>query len=392
MKLDLIFPTVPPAFDGIGDHTAHLAVALAQQHEVRVLTAQRDALDLSEAGVRVKQVFSTTHRSDIYDVVAPIEAHQPDWVLLQYNPFSYGRWGLNLSLPGAVKAIRKAHPRVRIALMVHEPFVPVESWRFAVFTTWQRWQFWRLGRRADLTLFSIQPWVRRFREWFPKTPLVHLPVGSNIPVVPSNSKTTRARLGISEQTLVCGIFGSAHESRDLSLIRSALCSLREARTDVVALYIGTSGSVLQSVLKNVPLIDAGPLPAETVSRYFGAMDLYLAPFRDGVSTRRGSFMVGLQHGIPTVTTLGPDTDDLLRTSAGTNFRAATNGDESGYTDHVVELANAPHERRQLGDAGATLYDSTFDWPHLASRLTNALQRPSSLSVASQSSPSTSLSA
>ena len=39
MDIDFIFPVLPPSLDGIGDHTAHLARALAAQGgTVRVLT------------------------------------------------------------------------------------------------------------------------------------------------------------------------------------------------------------------------------------------------------------------------------------------------------------------------------------------------------------------
>src|ERR671916_396556 len=64
-----------------------------------------------------------------------IQADPPDWLLLQYNPFSYGRWGLNLHLPLIVRRIKQQQPHIRIALMVHEPFVPIENWKFAIMTT-----------------------------------------------------------------------------------------------------------------------------------------------------------------------------------------------------------------------------------------------------------------
>src|ERR1700709_1764891 len=42
MRIDLIYPTLPPAIDGIGGHTVLLAAALADRgHEVRILTRRR---------------------------------------------------------------------------------------------------------------------------------------------------------------------------------------------------------------------------------------------------------------------------------------------------------------------------------------------------------------
>ena len=385
MTLDLVFPVLPPAFDGIGDHTAHLARTLAEHwHGVRVWTAQPEATPIP--GVQIERAFDSTTRRGVHALIPRIAASPPDAIVVQYNPFSYGRWGLNLSLPVVLREIRRRCPDTRIAVMVHEPFVPVESWRFAVFTTWQRWQLWRLGRTADVLFFSIGPWVQRFRSWFPGTPLAHLPVGSNIPVVPTDGALTRARLDLSAETVVCGIFGSAHESRDLSLIEAALRSLHATIPALQVLYVGTSGPTLRARLGGLPLIDAGALSAAEVSHHLSAMDLYLAPFRDGVSTRRGSFMAGLEHGIPTVTTTGPDTDPELRTAAGHSFLAAPQGDHAAFTHHVHRLASDRPGRQRLGRAGATFYERMYDWPHVGTRLIHHLRRPADPNRASRPSP------
>ena len=50
------------------------------------------------------------------------------------------------------------------------------------------------------------------------------------------------------------------------------------------------------------------------------MDLHLAPYSDGVSTRRGAFLAGLQHGVSSVTTIGKHTDSLLKAEANRAFR------------------------------------------------------------------------
>lgn len=375
MKLDLVFPKLPPSFDGIGDYTSHLARALAEKHhDVRIWTAQANSTPIP--GVRIERAFSLSSRRAVSTLASSVAADPPDWLVLQYNPFSYGRWGLNLSLIATFREIRRRCPKTQIALMVHEPFVPIESWRFALFTTWQRWQLWRLGRIADLVFFSIAPWVERFQSWFPNTPLALLPVGSNMPLLDSNRTSTRTALDISDDTLVFGIFGSAHESRDLSLTRAALQSLQNAGLDVCILYVGTSGTTVRSAVGGDQFIDAGPLPADDVSHHLSAMDVYLAPFRDGVSTRRGSFMAGLQHGIPTVTTTGPDTGPTLRSAAGTHFLASPRGDTAAFTRLVRRLATNETLRHQIGTAGATFYAETYDWPHIREQMTSALDATS----------------
>lgn len=372
MTYDLIFPALPPSLDGIGDYTAHLATELARTHQVRVLTAQADALPLHEAGVTVERAFTTDHRAAVHDLVAPIAARRPDWVLLQYNPFSYGEWGLNLSLPGVLSRIREAAPATRIAVTVHEPFVPVRSLRALVMTTWQRLQFWRLGRQADVVFCAIEPWVERFTPWFPTTPVVHLPVGSNMPRVEARRAETRKTLDFGPDTVVLGLFGQGHPSRMLSFVRRAITGLRTEGRDARVLYVGPAVDVVGGALSDVPHHCTGALPGPDVSRHLAAMDLYLAPFRDGVSARRGSFLAGLQHGLATVSTTGPQTDAFLDARDGSAFLLAPDDDLSAYEAHVRTLVEDAALRARLAAGGRALYDEVFAWPRIADRMLSAL--------------------
>ncbi|MFO8100168.1 MAG: glycosyltransferase family 4 protein [Salinibacter sp.] len=371
MRIDLVFPVLPPALDGIGDHTAHLASALADEaHDVRVLTAQSQPDPIP--GVQVRKAFNATPRRGIRGLLDAVVPAAPDWLVLQYNPFSYGRWGLNLSLPATLQAIRHQCPNTNIALMVHEPFVPVENWRFALFTTWQRWQLWRLGQTADVVFVSIAPWVDRFQSWFSNTPVLHLPVGSNIPHVTTDRATVRNTLGLPPDAFVVGLFGSGHASRLLPFVRHAVDRLRRAGVQPAILYVGPAGAKVEATLGPDALYKAGALPGPEVSRHFAAMDLYLAPFRKGVSTRRGSFLVGLQHGIATVSTEGSQTDPLLREHHEASFLLAPDTDAHAFGSHVETVAQDKAYRTELARSGQALFASTFAWPRIARSMLTAL--------------------
>ncbi|MFP4228435.1 MAG: glycosyltransferase family 4 protein [Salinivenus sp.] len=379
MRIDLVFPVLPPALDGIGDHTAHLAAALAaQHHDVRVLTAQ--AQTDSIPGVQILETFGVPPRRGIRALADGVATNAPDWLVLQYNPFSYGRWGLNLSLPSTLREIRRRCPKTRIALLVHEPFVPVENWRFALFTTWQRWQLWQLGRAADAVLVAIAPWVDRFQGWFPEIPVAHLPVGSNIPKAKADRTTAREALGMSSDAFVVGLFGSGHASHLLSFTRHAIDRLRSTGRRPEIVYIGSAGDKVASVLGTDALHCTGPLPAPDVSRAFAAMDLYLSPFRKGVSTRRGSFLVGLQHGIPTVSTTGVQTDALLRMHDASAFLLAPDDDPDRFAAQVGALAQDEAARSRIAQNGRALFDSRFAWPRIANTLIGVLAEDPHLST------------
>jgi hypothetical protein len=195
VTIQIIAAALPPQLNGIGDYTANLAATMAGSIRVKVLTVTGQP-HRPIPGVAIEPVFCVSEPRSVRRIERHVEADRPDWLLLQYQPFAYGRWGLNLHLPLSIAAIKREWPETRIAVMVHEPFVPIESWKTAIQTSWQRWQLWKLGRSADLVLFSIEAWARRFQSWFPGQPVMHLPVGSNIPLVRTPESVIRARLGI----------------------------------------------------------------------------------------------------------------------------------------------------------------------------------------------------
>ncbi len=365
MRLDIVFPQLPPRIDGIGDYTANLIAHLKPRCDVRVL----HDLSLKPTpieGVRLQPAYDLRKRRSFASLADTIAADSPDWVLLQFNQFSFGHWGLSPWLPLAMRRLGSLAPRTRFAVMFHEDFVPPTTWKFRIMRQWQRWQFRALGEAADLVAFSIDPWVRRYAPWFQGTRVVHMPVGSNMPRVDISRDEARHRLGIPRDRLIVGVFGTVHSSRSLGFIVESVAQLRKTR-DVGLVYIGGDASVVRAAMPDVPAVAEGPLAPDEVSRRLGAVDLYLAPFVDGVSSRRGSLIAALQHGLPAVTTTGELTDDFLRSAVGHAFDAAPASDRQAFVDAAVRLGNDPPRRDLLARGGSALFEAHFSWPGIASR-------------------------
>jgi glycosyltransferase involved in cell wall biosynthesis len=372
VKVQLIAAALPPQLDGIGDYSALLAAELAKRAEVTVLSGGGpDATPIP--GVRIVHAFSAADPASVSGIVEPILQARPDWLLLQYNPFSYGKWGRNLQLPLALRRLRRRLPQTRLAVMVHEPYVPVIDWKFAVMTTWQRWQLRTLARAADLGFGSIERFVQTLQPWFAPAPIHHLPVGANIPRVNISRAEARARLGLAPEALVLGLFGTAHPSRLLGLVRETVATICKSRPETVLHYIGPSVDTVRETFAGLPLTIGGPLPAEEVSRRFAAMDLYLAPFIDGVSTRRGSLMAALQHGVPTVGTRGPFTDTVFDREEGRALLLADVNDPAGFQAQALRLTADAELRCRMGVAARELYDREFDWEPVVGRMLAAMQ-------------------
>jgi glycosyltransferase involved in cell wall biosynthesis len=372
MRIDVVFPVLPPTIDGIGDHTALLSRALANSADVRILTAQEEYLPIP--GVKVERGFTTDHRRGILRIVGAVKARKPDWVFLQFNQFSYGRWGLNPFLPVAMRRIKESLPGTRIAWMVHEDYMPPTSLKRAVMSMWQRAQFQQLGNVADVIFFSIEPWLEQYRDWFPDARLEHLPVGSNIPRVGVDRSVAREALRIRDNTLVVGYFGTMHGSRLKDPLRRAVERIRGAIPDLVVLNVGPDGPALSSLINGTAIIDAGSLPASDVSLHLEAMDLHATAFMDGVSTRRGSFMAGLQHGVATIANTGIHTGPRLLAQHEQSMMLSPIGDDDAFVSNAVRVASDPQLRARLSAAGRLFHDANYAWPVIADHLYRTLSR------------------
>ncbi len=380
MRIDLMFPVLPPALDGIGDYTARLAGALAAEGaSVRIWTAQPDAALIP--GVEIVRAFRYPPRRGVWELPAALAADPPDWLIVQFNQFSYGRWGLNPLLVPVLRMARRRCPSMRLAVMFHEDFVPPTTWKNRVFRLWQIPQFRALGRLADVVAFSIQPWVARYRSWFPQAHVVHWPVGSNIPDVGCSREEARRRLGLDPETFVVGVFGTIGAGRLVDYIRAAVEHLDRAGVRFVVVYVGPHGRQLRARLPaGVSLRDAGALPGEVVSVHLSAMDLLLAPFVDGASTRRGSMLAGLQHGVAVLSTDGPLTDAMLRAEHGRSLWLVPASDQAAYAEAALQLAGDLERRQALGRHARRFYAAQLDWPVLARRVVEKIDELSCLSV------------
>src|SRR5207253_10025977 len=102
-------------------------------------------------------------------------------------------------------------------------------------------------------------------------------------------------------------------------------------------------------------------------------DILALPFNDGISERRGSFMAGLSHGLPVVTTIGPATGPTLQKSDA--FAAVPCDRPDLFTAKVLELLADAKHRASLAERGRALYERSYNWPTVISRLEALLELP-----------------
>ena len=373
MTIDVITTALPPEFNAIGHYTALFSEELAKTSDIRILVPTHQTYD-ALGNIPIVPCFSVETPEGIRGILEPIIERQPDWILLQYNPFMYGKRGYAPQLVPTLRELKRRCPKTKLAVMAHENFVPCwGNWRWTAMASWQVPQYWQLGHTADLFCVSIQPWTDHARGWFRKIPVLHLPVGSTMPHVPLSRIIARERLNIPEEIVAVGLFGTAHVSRLLPLVVSTLKEARQSGVDARLLYIGPDGAAIREIMGDLePICTDGPLPPEEVSRRFSAMDIYLAPFADGVSTRRTSLMTSLQHGIATVGTDGVHTDTIFKEADGNAILLSPVNDDNAFLQQTLQLIQEPELRQQISRGGKQLYDTCFDWQIIVLKFITAI--------------------
>ena len=372
MKIDLIHPLLPPVIDGIGDYTALLSAELAREHRVRILVDEKQKFT-PIPNVEIIPAYTLTDRQSFQRLEQFARDSNADWMVLQFNPFGYGRRGYNPVLPKVMQRLA-AMGKPRLAMMAHETYTPFVNLKLSVMALYQRPQFRKLLRASEVTFFSMEKSVGIHRGWAPGRTMIHLPVGSNIPPVLIERAAARERLGIAPDEVVLGVFGTAHASRLLDLVAHSVRHVQEKGVKVRLLYVGPDGGAFAGQFRGVGCITDGPHPADEVSRRLVAMDVFLATYADGISSRRGAFIAALQHGLPIAATVGQHTDPFLADEGEKAYLLARPDQPKQLAENVARLATDRTLAHSLAAGATSLFDRVFSWPRIAQKLIQSLQQ------------------
>ncbi|MDX2080503.1 MAG: glycosyltransferase [Terrimicrobiaceae bacterium] len=337
----------PPMRDGIGDHTRRLAREMAKSVPVEVWTARLPGR-APDDGFPVREVFDPLRPSSIRQIGR-------GKVLVQYNPFGFGPRGFNPWLAGALSGSE-------VSVMFHETMVPPEGWKFRLMRIYQKAQFRALVGRAKRIFVSTGRWADEVRRVRRDANVTLLPVGSNIDRTLLTRAEARQRMGFRQDQVVVGVFGSAHPSRLLEWIAAGFARIRAASPDAALVYVGVDGARLRQVCGD-GVVDCGVLAESEVGDRLIAWDVMLAPFVDGLSTRRGSVVAAFQHGVPVVSTSRDWTDGILRGREGIELVPVEAG-ATVFAERCLSCPRAPRESLEI------FYREVFDWPVAARTILN----------------------
>ena len=294
----------------------------------------------------------------------------PRWLLLQYNPFSYGRWGIAPGLIREVLAFRR-RTGVPIAVSVHEAWVDSSDrgrppWRSSLMGAYQHAQLAVLLRLADVVMAATEGLARKVGHR-----AIHVPVGSNVSPLPISQSDARLSLGFEDELIVT-LFGRGHPSRALEYATAAIELLAQTRGPraLKVLNLGVDAPPAR-LSPDIGVVSRGHLTADDLSIHLRATDILLLPFTDGLSTRRTTLMAGLAHELPVVGLRGPGTDGVLADSREA-LTLTPIDDIDAFAYATLRLASDPERLRRAGRAAHELYATQFDWPVTARRVAAAM--------------------
>jgi len=367
MRVCMISGSYPPMKDGVGDYTQKLFEALRERlgDELSLITTETVITKHSQAR-GIWGIISKWDYRAIGIIIRTLKEMKPDLVHIQYPSCGYGKRPAVNFLPLILQFV---FPRIRVVSTIHE------------FTNRSLLGKLRLLIGiifSDKVIIVDKQYARDIKRFWPfvARKLVHIPVGANILPPPDLSKAqvkqVRESLGMENADPIICYFGVIRRGKGLTLLLEAFYEVTKQYPNSKLLLIGHISD--QGYYKEViePAIESRGLGKQVVltgscepadlSRYLMLSDICVLPFEDGVTTKRGSFMVALQHGLPIITTKSKFLPDGLMD--GKNVILFDYGDKQALVTRMIDLLRDHQLRRKLVHNTASLA-RTFCWDNIA---------------------------
>lgn len=319
---------------GLAGHTWQLASSFADKgYSVHIITSSQIEYSSDSENIFIHPIVSRWSFLHILSTFQFARSLKPARVIVQYLPYIFGdRAGINFGAPMAISLMRVVIGRP-VDCICHElyyPLLPDPKSMFIHFC--HRIMLFWVTANIHTIFASTDRFCRELERLFfwKKNRIFRLPVGSNIPIH-SLKENEKNRLS-SEYKLkgkVLGMFGTFHPTTRVDIVLEAI-QLEFGDSDWSFVIIGETETRLkerisQKLWNDVRdnIVALGTVSEQEVSKWLQLLDLYIAYFSDGISTRRGSLMAALVHGCPTVASESEFTEPEFRSLVGLHLVPAS---------------------------------------------------------------------
>lgn len=371
MKIVLISAAFPPHHSGEAFYALKMADWLRERgHEVRIASSQP-----TPGGIQIAEWDWDGGEA----LLAALKEDPPDAIVLHYTDWIYGHpmvtWLPTLvdELGPRPRFITLFHNHIHLALPegAGQTAAGVRGW-------WQRQRglHWHgsLLRKSD-NIVVLAEWHRRWLiELEPEceSRCATVPVFSFLSPTGQSRKQCRKAMDFDSRSFWISFYGYVYGDKDLSTLFRAVALLRGRGEDARVLMIGGAPEGREKydsewrrlaeeagIAGFVRSLGRHSSFAEEPSVALSACDVCVLPFRGGAGTRRSSLAAALAHGVPVLSTLGPETPhELLDRDGLILFRP---GDSLGLARELETLLQDEGKRARHSEGALQLHAECFSF-------------------------------
>lgn len=357
MKIALIAGSFPNARCGIGDYTAHLATGLASQgiETYVVTTDQPEIKALDQLHLKVVKSIPSWRLFYLPRFLRSLHDISPDLVHVQYPTRGYRHHLLVNVFP------------VILRLFLNKAVLVVTLHEFSIAHWLRKAGLFFLLWLSNAIVVPDEREKRSLLRWSGHlgSRCRVIPIGANIE--PVSNPLPGSESPVKEPYIV--YFGFSSKSKDLYVLLRAFHEVIKSSISCRLMMMtelsprSKERQEFQDLLNRWDLAGrvtiTGYRSPEEVSRCLSGAALCVLPFSDGVSWRRTTFLSALKHGLPTVTTHGPEIPDGLVNWE--NVVLCPIGDSLAMARVIVRLLSEPGMRETLS-RNARILSERFSWP------------------------------
>ena len=356
MKFTIITRYYHPTPDGIGHHSGYLnQYLLAAGHSVQIIYDD-GIISLQEKEIGI--------------LVNKIKRQKSDWVIFQYNGYSYNRFGAPNWLTRLYRKIEH-NTSAKLCLIVHETYIREEkSIKLKIYRYLQKRTLKAASKYADLILTTTHVYQQQLKDMGRKSELFFTPSNFENHIINLQKNT------LLNNNLKIGTFGN----RDPNFLLQVVLGLEAKGLSGSFEFIGNYQPKYVKQIKDftkklvhIKISRSGKLTDANIVQHLAHLDAFvlLEPVREdgggGLNTKSGASATALCMGIPILSTKGDFTENNVFIEDKNYIRL----DHHNVSKSINIIFNALNDQEKLsaiGLAGQKLYKSDFAWQRYASRM------------------------
>ncbi|MFQ5960753.1 MAG: glycosyltransferase family 4 protein, partial [Candidatus Methylomirabilales bacterium] len=368
VRVLMVCPSYPPqeVTCGVGDYTRCLVEELTRQGEDVSVLCSSQYLGTAQGPVHVLPLVRRWTLDQALRLSFSQAMPRGEILHLQYTPHLYGR-GAGFKLLPLLTRLR-----------VRGPATVVTFHTLTAGSGWSRVWAMLLLASAHHSISANEEVTTTVRRRLPRLSrrLTEIPIGANVPVAPLHGmahEAGRRLLGVPPDIPLLVHFGLVYAGKGLETMFAALPDLLRFQPGIRLVIVGDTRPDSQGYRATLDALAvrlgiahatiwAGRRCGEEVSQILQAADLFVVPYDDGISIRRGSLMAGLAHSLPVVSTTSSLASAYLRD--GDNITLVPPRNPQALSARIASLLCAPDEAARLGQGARKLADR-FTWPVIA---------------------------